>query len=83
MCEKGALSGHKLAGLKFRLQDGMHHIVDSSEHSFFMAAQGAVNDAFELGNWQILEPIMLVEVNGPVEFQVRRIFVIRIFMIIS
>lgn len=72
MCEKGMLSGHKIAGIKFRIIDGMHHSVDSSEFAFFQAAQGAIRDVFEIGSWQILEPIMLVEVTGPVEFQVRR-----------
>ncbi|KAL7302226.1 hypothetical protein TKK_0004900 [Trichogramma kaykai] len=69
MSEKGLLSGHKLAGLKFRLLDGAHHIVDSSEHSFFLAACGAIKDCFQNGNWQVLEPIMLVEITGPEEFQ--------------
>lgn len=72
MCEKGMLSGHKIAGIKFRIIDGMHHCVDSSEFAFFQAAQGAVRDAFEIGRWHILEPIMLVEVTSPAEFQVRR-----------
>ncbi|KYM88350.1 Elongation factor G, mitochondrial [Atta colombica] len=69
MCEKGLLSGHKLAGIKFRLLDGMHHCVDSSEFAFFFAAQGAVKDVFEAGTWRVLEPIMMVEVVGPQEFQ--------------
>ncbi|KAL3283322.1 hypothetical protein HHI36_006470 [Cryptolaemus montrouzieri] len=69
MSEKGLLSGHKLSGLKFRLMDGAHHIVDSSELAFFLAAQGAVREVFEHGVWQILEPIMTVEVNAPEEFQ--------------
>ncbi|CAG9768588.1 unnamed protein product [Ceutorhynchus assimilis] len=69
MAEKGLLAGQKLSGLKFRLLDGAHHIVDSSELAFFQAAQGAVRDAFEHGLWQILEPIMAVEVNAPDEFQ--------------
>lgn len=44
MAEKGLLSGNKLSGLKFRLIDGAHHIVDSSELAFFLAAQGAVKE---------------------------------------
>ena len=70
MCDKGLLSGNKLAGLKFRLIDGASHVVDSSEHAFFQAAQGAIRDTFEKGTWQILEPIMMVEITGPEEFQV-------------
>ncbi|GLG92390.1 Elongation factor G, mitochondrial [Gryllus bimaculatus] len=69
MCEKGLLSGHKLSGVKFRLQDGAHHIVDSSELAFMLAAHGAVKEVFERGSWQILEPVMFVEVTGPDEFQ--------------
>ena len=40
----GALCGHKLSGIRFRLQDGAHHIVDSSELAFMLAAQGAVRE---------------------------------------
>ncbi|XP_014215435.1 elongation factor G, mitochondrial isoform X2 [Copidosoma floridanum] len=69
MCEKGLLSGHKVAGVKFRLIDGANHIVDSSEFAFECAAQGALRDCFENGTWQVLEPIMLVEITGPEEFQ--------------
>jgi elongation factor G len=69
MAEKGLLSGHKLSGVRFRLQDGAHHIVDSSELAFMLAAQGAVKEVFENGGWQILEPVMSVEVTAPEEFQ--------------
>ncbi|GLV37897.1 mitochondrial translation elongation factor G 1 [Carabus blaptoides fortunei] len=65
MAEKGLLTGNKISGVKFRLQDGGHHIVDSSELAFMLAAQGAVKDAA----WQVLEPIMAVEVTAPDEFQ--------------
>lgn len=69
MGEKGLLSGHKLSGIKFRLIDGAHHIVDSSDLAFMLAAQGAIKEVFENGSWQILEPIMMVEVTVPEEFQ--------------
>ncbi|KAJ8939672.1 hypothetical protein NQ318_016616 [Aromia moschata] len=69
MAEKGLLAGQKLSGLRFRLQDGAHHIVDSSELAFFLAAQGAIKQVFENGIWQMLEPIMAVEVTAPDEFQ--------------
>ncbi|CAF4871101.1 unnamed protein product [Pieris macdunnoughi] len=67
-CQKGFLSGHKVSGIKFRLQDGAHHVVDSSELAFFLAAKGAVKEVFEEGAWQILEPVMFVEVITPDEF---------------
>lgn len=72
MCEKGYLSGHKIAGVKFTLFDGMHHIVDSSELAFFLAAEGAMKESFLNGSWQILEPIMSVEITTPIEFQVSK-----------
>ncbi|XP_017853754.1 elongation factor G, mitochondrial [Drosophila busckii] len=69
MAERGMLSGHKLSGIRFRLKDGGHHIVDSSELAFMLAAHGAIKEVFQQGSWQILEPIMLVEVTAPEEFQ--------------
>ncbi|XP_071861350.1 mitochondrial translation elongation factor G 1 [Bombus fervidus] len=69
MCEKGFLTGHKVAGVKFRLIDGMHHCVDSSELAFFLAAQGAMKDLYLNGSWQVLEPVMSVEIAVPTEYQ--------------
>lgn len=50
MAERGLLAGQKLSGLKFRLIDGAHHIVDSSEYAFFLAAQGAIRESKSLFN---------------------------------
>lgn len=44
VCEKGLLTGNKISGVKFRLQDGAHHIVDSSELAFHLAAHGAMKE---------------------------------------
>lgn len=68
-CEKGILTGHKLSGVEFILIDGSHHIVDSNDLSFYLAAQGAVGQVFGYGHWNILEPVMLVEVIVPIENQ--------------
>ncbi|VDN97685.1 unnamed protein product [Rodentolepis nana] len=69
VCESGgSLSGAKIVGVRFRLKDGAHHCVDSSDWSFQQAAEGAMRQAFERGKWTILEPIMLVECTSPVEF---------------
>ncbi|KAK2151059.1 hypothetical protein LSH36_377g02041 [Paralvinella palmiformis] len=83
-CEKGSLIGHKVTGVRFILEDGAHHAVDSSDYSFQLAAEGAVKQdyfvypsfparydtaVFEIGEWQVIEPVMLVEVTSPIEYQ--------------
>ena len=68
-CNKGKLTGNKIQGVRMVLTDGAHHPVDSSDWAFYQASQFAMDETFEDGTWQILEPIMKVEVTGPEEFQ--------------
>ncbi|XP_073256670.1 elongation factor G, mitochondrial-like [Porites lutea] len=69
ICERGLITGHKLAGIRFVLEDGAAHGVDSSELAFRLAAIGAMREAFPKASPLILEPVMSVEVNIPQEFQ--------------
>lgn len=57
-----------------RLLDGMHHCVDSSELAFYLASEGAMKQVYETGSWQLLEPVMSVEITCPEEFQVNIYF---------
>ncbi|CAH8593301.1 unnamed protein product [Dicrocoelium dendriticum] len=68
-CAQGPLVGQIVTGVRFRLQDGDHHVVDSSDYAFQLAAEGAMKQAMDEGTWIILEPIMLVESSAPAEFQ--------------
>ncbi|CDW54695.1 translation elongation factor g [Trichuris trichiura] len=68
-CEKGPLIGSPVAGIRFCVRDGAHHIVDSTEIAFILAAKYAMEDVFCDGVWQLIEPVMKVECSCPKEFQ--------------
>ncbi len=63
----GAIAGYPLVDFKVTLVDGSYHTVDSDEHSFRAAGRKAFRNAIEKVKPTILEPIMNVEVVGPVE----------------
>jgi elongation factor G len=67
--DRGLLTGHVINGVRFVLEDGQHHAVDSSELAFRLAAIGAFKEAFNKAGPVVLEPIMNVEIIAPVEFQ--------------
>jgi elongation factor G len=66
--EKGYLAGYPVVDFKVIVYDGSYHDVDSSEMSFKLAARKAFKAAMEAAKPAILEPIMNVEVQAPVEY---------------
>jgi elongation factor G len=67
--DKGPLAGCQVIGVQLDLTDGGHHPVDSSEMAFKIAARAAFKEAFLASKPVLLEPIMKVEVETPVDFQ--------------
>ena len=67
--EKGSLAGFPVNGVKYTLEDGAFHAVDSSELAFRLAAIGSFREAYKNASPVILEPIMTVEITAPAEFQ--------------
>jgi elongation factor G len=66
---KGEFIGFPVVNLKFVLEDGASHAVDSSDNAFQAAARGAFREFYLQGKPVALEPVMLVSVEGPTEFQ--------------
>jgi elongation factor G len=66
---KGPLGDYPVLGVKVILEDGSAHDVDSSERAFKTTARQAFRKAYLECNPIILEPIMTVECETPVEFQ--------------
>ncbi|MCB9545209.1 MAG: elongation factor G [Myxococcales bacterium] len=69
MMPKGPMIGFPVVNVKFVVNDGQWHPVDSSDIAFQLAAQGAFREAYPKARPVIMEPIMLVSVEGPSEFQ--------------
>jgi elongation factor G len=69
MMSKGRLIGFPVVNMKFVLDDGGYHAVDSSDMAFQAAAMGAFREAYQRAKPVILEPVMKVSVEGPTEFQ--------------
>jgi len=65
---KGRLLGYPVVNVRVVIDDGASHAVDSSDIAFQEAARGAWREAFDRAKPRLLEPIMKVVVEGPVEF---------------
>jgi elongation factor G len=67
--KRGPLIGFPIVGVRCLINDGQSHPVDSSELAFRTAALMGFREAYNKAKPTILEPIMLVEVQFPEEFQ--------------
>ncbi|MBL8957305.1 MAG: elongation factor G [Myxococcaceae bacterium] len=67
--KKGPQIGFPIVGIRCTINDGKHHDVDSSEQAFKTAALMAFREGFLAAKPLVLEPIMKVEVDAPIEFQ--------------
>jgi elongation factor G len=67
--KRGSLIGFPVVGVRATVNDGLSHAVDSSEMAFKTAAWMGFREAYAQAKPTILEPIMKVEIEAPVEFQ--------------
>ena len=67
--KKGTMIGFPVVGIRCVVNDGASHAVDSSEMAFKTAALMGFREAYAKSAPTILEPIMKVEIDAPVEFQ--------------
>jgi elongation factor G len=66
--ERGFLAGFPMVDFRVILYDGSYHDVDSSELSFKLAARKAFRNAMQTAKPTLLEPVMNVEIQAPVEY---------------
>ncbi len=65
--EHGYLAGYPLQDLRVVVHDGKAHSVDSKEIAFVSAGRKALIDALAKARTHVLEPMMVIEVQIPVE----------------
>ena len=66
--EFGVLAGYPMVDVKFTLEDGAYHEVDSSELAFKLAGGQAFKEAARMAKPVLLEPMFKVEVTTPETF---------------
>ena len=66
--ENGFLAGFPMVDFKVTVYDGSYHDVDSSELAFKLAARKAFKAAMQQAKPSLLEPVMNVEIQAPVEY---------------
>jgi elongation factor G len=65
---KGRLLGYPVVNVRVVIDDGASHAVDSSDIAFQEAARGAWREGYDRAKPRLLEPVMKVAAEGPVEF---------------
>lgn len=63
MVKKGPQTGYPVIGVRYVLEDGATHVVDSSANAFAAATRYSFIKAMQSAGPQVLEPLMDVEVN--------------------
>jgi elongation factor G len=66
--ERGFIAGYPVTDFRVTLYDGSYHDVDSSEMAFKLAGRKAFRAAMQQAKPALLEPVMKVEVETPVDF---------------
>jgi len=66
--EQGFLAGYPVTDFRVTVYDGSYHDVDSSEMAFKLAGRKAFRAAMQQARPALLEPVMRVEVETPVDF---------------
>ena len=66
---KGPLCECEVVGVQATLDDGSYHEVDSSEMAFNICAFNCMREQLQKSEMALQEPIMLLEVEAPDEFQ--------------
>ncbi len=69
MMEKGPVAGYPVVGMAVELMDGSYHDVDSSDMAFKLTARECFREHFNRMKPVLLEPIMLMEIECPEDFQ--------------
>jgi elongation factor G len=67
--KKGPFMEYPVTGIRIVINDGNTHAVDSSDIAFQAAARGAFNQAVTKAAPALMEPIMKVVIETPIEFQ--------------
>ena len=66
--EQVLMAGYPMVDIRFTLIDGSFHPVDSSEMAFRACTELGLKSGIKKDNFQLLEPLMKIEINTPDEY---------------